>query len=216
LATFLICLSRSSISLACSAILLDSAVSYFGLGALLMSSAAVSTNRIASSYATASEYTRSTSSPKPRYRLQDTALMILRIEDLIKTTRGEMLIAEFRNRLRQVAVGTRTLALGVRKMVETATAAASQSVTNDRRSEPEPVEPDSPSPELPADLPSSTDTAKEALAIAARERKAERAKRKAAKADATDAPSVADEPVPTEQTQPLAVAAQQADGRASA
>lgn len=141
---------------------------------------------------------------------------LLVIEDLIKTTRGEMLIAEVRNRLRKIAVGARTLALGVRKMVETATAAASQSANNDRRSEPEPVEPDSPSPELPADLPSSTDTAKEALAIAARERKAERAKRKAAKTDTTDVPSVADEPVPTEQTQPLAVAVQQTDARASA
>lgn len=143
---------------------------------------------------------------------------LLVIEDLIKTTRGEMLIAEVRNRLRKIAVGARTLALGVRKMVETATAAAAESVTNGRPPEPEPVEPDSHSPELPADLPSSTDTAKEALPIAARETKAERAKRKAAKADATDVPSLAlaDEPVPTEQAQPLAVAVQQTDARTSA
>lgn len=43
---------------------------------------------------------------------------VLVIEDIIRTTRGEMLIAEVRNRLRKIATSVRTIALGVRRMVQ--------------------------------------------------------------------------------------------------
>ncbi len=107
---------------------------------------------------------------------------VLVIEDILKTTRGEMLIAEIRNRLRKVATGTRSLALGVRRMVQaqqqnSSAAAASIAPTNGSAVSTQPAEAQVPDA---ATQPPAPDAATAALAIARAERRAASRSRRAA------------------------------------
>lgn len=122
---------------------------------------------------------------------------LLVIEDLIKATRGEMLISEIRNRLRKFAVGTRTLAFGVRKMTQAALATAeSRATPSDAAPEHDaPDEQDQSSLESTTSSPAPTDMAQEAVSIARQARKAERTRRKAAKNGAAVAQTTQPEPL---------------------